>query len=80
MPEPSSGGVYSVLDHGADNAWGSVTKGIQDTMDAAAYYPHGIVYVPSGLYTIGNLLIRVRTPLYLAGGSCCASLVILPNT
>ena len=69
MPDPSSGGVYSVLDYDADNTGGSVTKGIQDTMDAAAYHSHSIVYVPSGLYTIGNLLIRVRTPLYLAGGS-----------
>ena len=69
VPDPSSGGVYNVLDYDADNTGGSVTKGIQDTMDAAAYHSHSIVYVPSGLYTIGNLLIRVRTPLYLAGGS-----------
>ena len=69
VPDPSSGGAYSVIDCDADNTGGSATKGIQDTVDAAAYHPHSIVYVPSGLCTIGNLLIRVRTPLYLAGGS-----------
>ncbi|RYP05018.1 hypothetical protein DL764_004093 [Monosporascus ibericus] len=38
-------------------------------MDKAAKSPGDIVYVPPGLYTIGNLLLRNQTFLNLAGGS-----------
>ena len=65
----SSSGVYSVLDCDVDNIGGSVTKSIQDAMEAAANYFYSIVFVPPGLYAIGNLLICDSTSLYLAGGS-----------
>lgn len=69
VPDPNGWGVYNVLDYGADNTGSSLTTAIQDAMDAAAAHPGSTVYVPPGLYVIGNLLVRDRTSLYLAGGS-----------
>ncbi|CAM1510747.1 Fc.00g082600.m01.CDS01 [Cosmosporella sp. VM-42] len=69
VPDPTGKGVFNVLHYDTDNTGGSVTNGIQNAMDAAAKSPGSTVFVPPGLYTIGNLLLRNKTPLYLAGGS-----------
>ncbi|KAH8703770.1 pectin lyase-like protein [Talaromyces proteolyticus] len=69
VPASSGANVYNVRDYNADDTGKSVTKGIQAAMDAAAGNPGSIVYVPAGLYTIGNLLLRNHTSLYLAGGA-----------
>lgn len=69
VPDPDGGGVHNVLRYNADNTGGTITSGIQDAIDAAAETPGSIVYVPPGLYSVGNLLIRNQTSLYLAGGS-----------
>ncbi len=69
VPSPTGSGIYNALDYKADNTGGSITKGIQAAMDAAAKQPGSIVYVPPGLYLVGNLLLRNHTSLYLAGGS-----------
>lgn len=69
VPDPDGRGVYNVLDYDADNTGSSVTKGVQDALDAAAKHPGSIVYVPHGLYLIGNLMLRDKTSLYLAGGA-----------
>lgn len=69
VPDPNGDNVYNVLDYGADNAGGSKTTGIQAAMDAAAGSPGSTVYVPPGLYYIGNLMLRNNTSLYLAGGA-----------
>jgi len=67
---PSTGtGIFNVMNYGADNTGKSVTKGIQKAMDAASKSPGSIVYVPAGVYSIGNLVLRSDTSLYLAGGS-----------
>ncbi|CRG91875.1 hypothetical protein PISL3812_08929 [Talaromyces islandicus] len=69
VPPSSGSGIYNVLDYDADKTGNSVTKGIQAAMDAAAEKPGSTVYVPEGLYTIGNLMLRNNTSLYLAGGA-----------
>ena len=69
VPNPSASNVYNVLNYGADNKGTSVTKGIQSAMDAAEKHPGSIVYVPPGVYLMGNLRLRNQTSLYLAGGS-----------
>lgn len=69
VPRSSGSGIFNVLDYRADNTGASVTSGIQEAMDAAVSSPGSIVYVPPGLYYIGNLLLRDKTSLYLAGGS-----------
>ncbi|KAI1825052.1 pectin lyase-like protein [Xylaria intraflava] len=69
VPSPDGKDVYNVANYNTDNTGNSVTKGIQEAMDDAAKCPGSIVYVPPGLYSIGNLLLRNYTSLYLAGGS-----------
>lgn len=69
VPKPDDQGVYNVLDYGADRTGKTVTDGIQKAMDEASKSTGNIVYVPPGLYSISNLLLRNRTSLYLAGGS-----------
>lgn len=69
VPASSGSGIYNVLDYNADKTGESLTKGIQDAMDDAAKKPGSIVYVPEGLYKIGNLMLRNQTSLYLAGGA-----------
>ncbi|CAG9974742.1 unnamed protein product [Clonostachys byssicola] len=68
-PKSKGTGIFNVLDYKADNTGKTVTTGIQAAMDAAAKQPGSIVYVPAGLYQIGNLMLRSKTSLYLAGGS-----------
>lgn len=69
IPSPAGTGVYNVLNYGADNTGAGITIGIQAAMDAAGRVPGSIVYVPPGVYYIGNLLLRNHTSLYLAGGA-----------
>lgn len=67
---PSKGnGIMNVLNHGADNTGKAITDGIQKALDAAGKKPGTTVYVPAGVYLIGNLKIPSQTSLYLAGGS-----------
>lgn len=67
---PSKGtGILNALNHGADNTGKAITDGIQKALDAAGKKPGSTVYVPKGLYLVGNLIIPDRTSLYLAGGS-----------
>lgn len=69
VPPSSGSGIFNVLDYGADNTGAGITKGIQSALDAAGDKPGSIVYVPPGLYSVGNLMLRSQTSLYLAGGS-----------
>ncbi|KZW00727.1 pectin lyase-like protein [Exidia glandulosa HHB12029] len=69
VPKLGASNVFNVLDYKADNTGKAITTGVQDAMDAAAKKPGSIVYVPPGLYYIGNLILRNQTSLYLAGGS-----------
>lgn len=69
VPASSGTKIHNVMNYGADATGDSVTTGIQKAMDAAAKVPGSIVYVPAGLYKIGNLMLRNQTSLYLAGGS-----------
>ena len=69
VPPSKGDNIFNVLDYGADKTGGTLTTGIQKAMDAAGKKPGSIVYVPAGLYLVGNLMIRDKTSLYLAGGS-----------
>ncbi|TPX16241.1 uncharacterized protein E0L32_003890 [Thyridium curvatum] len=69
VPKLGASNVFNVLDYKADNTGAAITAGVQAAIDAAAKRPGSIVYVPPGLYLVGNLVIRDRTSLYLAGGS-----------
>lgn len=69
VPASKGHGIYNVMDYGADNAGESLTQGVQKALDAAGKASGGIVYVPKGMFLIGNLIIPSKTSLYLAGGS-----------
>ncbi|CAH0033298.1 unnamed protein product [Clonostachys rhizophaga] len=68
-PKPKACGIFNVLNYKADNTGKTITEGIQTAMDAAAKRPGSTVYVPPGVYQIGNLVLRNHTSLYLAAGS-----------
>jgi len=69
VPSSSGAGIYNVLQHGADNTGAAITAGIQKALNAAGASPGSTVFVPPGLYYIGNLVVPSKTSLYLAGGS-----------
>jgi len=45
------------------------TVALQKAIDDAAAYGNGIVYVPAGVYPVGNLHLKSNTRLYLEGGA-----------
>jgi hypothetical protein len=71
-PEPAGKGIFNIeaAKYNAD-AFGKTlaTKALQQAIDDAAAYPNGIVYVPSGVYAIGNIDLKSHTNLYLEGGA-----------
>jgi len=69
VPPSSGAGIFNVLQYGADDTGAGITKGIQSALDAAGKIPGGTVYVPPGLYYVGNLKVPSQTSLYLAGGA-----------
>ena len=77
-PAASGPGIFNVTDpaFGADPAGAAVsTAAIQRALDAASAYgstegnPRGTVYVPRGLYPVGNLELRSNTAVYLEAGA-----------
>ncbi|OCL02432.1 glycoside hydrolase family 28 protein [Glonium stellatum] len=69
VPASSGAKIYNVLDYGAENNGSNVTTGVREAVNAASATAESIVYVPAGLYYIGNFVLRNSTQLYLAGGS-----------
>jgi len=83
VPPPSGMGVYNVLDptYGADNTGASYsTAAFQMALDSAsasatlelgkmAQQKQAIVYVPVGLYKLGNIILPSNIALYLEPGS-----------
>ncbi len=63
---------YSVNSQMSDR---QMTEAIQKALDDASAYgsvqghSNGVVYVPAGIYTVGDLVISSNTYLYLAGGA-----------
>ena len=53
----------------------AVTEAIQKALDDASAYgnisgnPNGVVYIPAGVYYVGDLVVSSNTYLYLAGGA-----------
>jgi len=77
VPAASGLGIFNVTaaPYGAD-ATGShaATKSIQKAINDASTYGgahggQGIVYVPGGVYVVGNLKLKSHVAFYLAGGS-----------
>ncbi|HHW45304.1 MAG TPA: hypothetical protein GXX17_00140, partial [Clostridiales bacterium] len=78
-PQPSGVGIFNITDpkYGADSANSVIerTAAIQKAIDDASEYgctkgnKNGIVYVPAGVYEIGNLILKSNTSFYLEGGA-----------
>lgn len=71
-PASSGTGIYNVqTQYGADASGGSVTTTpFRNAISAAGQRGQGsIVYVPPGVYKVGNLILPSSTSLYLAAGS-----------
>ncbi|KAF9465772.1 pectin lyase fold/virulence factor [Collybia nuda] len=67
-PSPSGPGIFNVVtQYGADTSGRTVTTAAFRSALSAGQ--GGIVYVPSGIYSIGNLILPSRTSLYLAPGA-----------
>lgn len=71
-PPPSSGeGIYNIVtDYGADHTGTTIaTSAIQNAINEASSAGGGTVYVPEGVFLIGNLTLKSHVTLYLKGGS-----------
>lgn len=73
-PAASGSGIYNVLNapYQADNTGAAMaTAAVQQAIDDASAYAggQGIVYVPAGVYKMGNLELKSDVALYLEGGA-----------
>lgn len=72
IPLQSGQGIFNVLssDYRADRT-GTVitTRAIQKAIDDASAFEGGIVYVPSGVYLCGNLVLKSNVSVYLEAGA-----------
>lgn len=71
VPAVTGASIYNVVqDYGADNSGASyATTAIQEAVNDAAIAGGGTVYVPDGVYKIGNLVLKSNVTLYLTGGA-----------
>jgi hypothetical protein len=70
-PPASGKGIYNVVaNYGADLTGKTMaTSAIQEAINDASSADGGVVYVPKGIFLIGNLTLKSRVTLYLQGGS-----------
>jgi hypothetical protein len=71
-PASSGKGIFNVSasTYNADASGKSLsTKAIQKAIDDASAFHKGIVYVPAGIYKIGNINLKSNISLYLEGGA-----------
>lgn len=69
-PEPHGDGVYNILDYGADSSGAELaTSAINRAITEANANGGGTVYVPAGVYTVTNIVLKSNVSLYLEGGS-----------
>ena len=78
VPAASGEGIFNVTDDaygadrtGKDSSYAALQKAVDD---ASAYgsisgNPQGVVYVPSGVYFTGSLMLKSNVKLYLEGGA-----------
>jgi len=73
-PASSGKGIFNVLDHyGADNTGLSLaTDAIQKAVDDASAWEsrkRGLVYIPAGIYLLGNLELKSNLEFYMEPGA-----------
>ncbi|KAF8534341.1 pectin lyase fold/virulence factor [Trichophaea hybrida] len=71
IPPPNGYNIFNVLTYGAHNdntSLAATTAAFQSCLDAASKVS-GTVYVPAGIYALGNITINSNTSLYLSSNS-----------
>ncbi|MDB5112282.1 MAG: coagulation factor 5/8 type domain protein [Mucilaginibacter sp.] len=71
-PQSSGKGIFNISSskyHADASGKNLTTEAIQHAIDDASAWHNGIVYVPAGVYTIGNLNLKSNMSLYLEGGA-----------
>ena len=80
-PASSGDGIFNVADYLAASGTDATKKpqakraatAFQEAIDAASEYgsqhKHGVVYVPDGVYYLGNLILKSNIDLYLSDGA-----------
>ncbi|NEA34743.1 glycosyl hydrolase family 28 protein [Streptomyces sp. SID13031] len=69
-PASSGTGIYNVVSRGADPTGAAMsTAAVQGAVDAANAAGQGTVYVPAGVYKVGNVVLKSNVSLYLAAGA-----------
>jgi hypothetical protein len=72
VPPPSGFRIHNVISAGAsgnNTLISATTAAFQTCIDAANAAGGGTVFVPAGLYAVGNLVLKSNVSLYLAAGS-----------
>ncbi|WP_165501834.1 glycoside hydrolase family 28 protein [Pedobacter frigiditerrae] len=71
QPKSTGSGVFNVaVDYQADQSGKILTTGaIQKAIDAASNFKNGTVYIPAGVYLIGNLELKSNMSLYMEPGA-----------
>jgi hypothetical protein len=76
VPASSGAGIYNVVTYGADNTGSethstvvATTSAFQSAINDASTNGGGIVYVPSGVYTVANITLQSNVTLYLNSGA-----------
>jgi polygalacturonase len=74
VPGSSGPNIFNVVDYGATPNTTAITSAFQAAAYAAGNYSSSgagiaVVYIPAGLYYVGNVKLQSHTQLYLEGGS-----------
>lgn len=69
-PEATGKGIFNITSF-PYNAGGAAlaTRAVQQAIDDASAYKNGVVYIPNGVYTVGNLILKSNIHLYLEPGA-----------
>lgn len=70
-PDPAGSGVCHLVNryHADPTGQKPATQALQQAIDEAGAAGGGIVYVPSGVFTVGNIVLKSDVTLYLQGGA-----------
>lgn len=72
VPSASGKGIFNVSNkkYNADRSGVTLTTpALQQAINDASAYHNGIVYIPAGVYNIGNLNLKSNMSMYLEGGA-----------
>lgn len=72
IPSQSGHGIFNILsaDYRADPSGTTLsTRSVQKAIDDASAFGGGVVYIPSGVYVCGNLVLKSNVSVYLEKGA-----------